>query len=384
MKTNRLYIYILMAIALAPLLLAGCISQPAIEQAVICSAVSKTGEPLMVTDNFTPDIKTIYCSVKLNAPSAKSTVRAEWYVVKSEEAGLSDSLIGSEEAAADAPYAVFAFARSEMLLPRGDYQVKLYLDNKFVQSVPFQVQGEAASSTAISSDATLCSSIDLLTEKPIGSVNIFPSDIPSIYCSVKVSGADFSDQVTARWVYTGGELESFKGKTVAEEITKVEGREYVSFAISRAEGKNFPTGDYSVGIYVGDTKQMSLDFKVVDPAAVPALYIGGAATFAYKDSEKKIANLAARFPADNTEIIFKVKIYKAPPGTPMSVQWIIVRSDEAGVDNYTIKEDAFSISGTDEPVVILTRGKDNFPKGDYEVKLLLNGEERVVLPFKVQ
>jgi hypothetical protein len=98
----------------------------------------------------------------------------------------------------------------------------------------------------------------------------------------------------------------------------------------------------------------------------------------------RIANLTAQFPVDAAEIIFKVKIYNVPAGTPMSIQWIIVRSDEAGLDNEMIKEDKFSISGTDEPVVILTRGKDNFPKGDYAVKLLVNGEEKVSLPFKVQ
>jgi hypothetical protein len=49
-----------------------------------------------------------------------------------------------------------------------------------------------------------------------------------------------------------------------------------------------------------------------------------------------------------------------------------------------IKEDTYTISGRDEPVVILTRGKENFPRGDYAIKLLVNGEEKAVIPFKVQ
>jgi hypothetical protein len=384
MKINRLLVYVLMAAALALPLLAGCIGQLPIEGAVLCAGVSKTGEPLLAADNFTPDINTIYCSVKLRAPSVESRVRADWYVVKSDEAALTDTMIGSGTVDAETPFVVCSFARGEAPLPRGDYQVKLYYDDKFVQAVPFRVQGDPAASAATLSEAALCSSIDLLTEKPIGSVNIFPSDTPSIFCSVKVSGAGFSDLVKARWVYVGGELAGFEGKTVAEDSTKVEGREYVSFPIGRAEGKNFPTGDYNVNVYVGDKSQVSLDFKVVAAAAVPALYVGEAGTFAYADSEKKAANLTAQFPVDAAEIIFKVKIYNVPAGTPMSIQWIIVRSDEAGLDNEMIKEDKFSISGTDEPVVILTRGKDNFPKGDYAVKLLVNGEEKVSLPFKVQ
>ena len=144
MKINKHLVYLLMAAAMVLPVFAGCVSQSPIEQAVLCAAVSKSGEPLLAADNFTPDIKTIYCSVKLNAPSAKSTVRADWYLVKSDEAGLSDMLFGSEKAAAEAPYAVFAFARAENLLPRGDYRVSLFYDDKPVKSVPFVVQGEPA------------------------------------------------------------------------------------------------------------------------------------------------------------------------------------------------------------------------------------------------
>jgi hypothetical protein len=384
MKINRLLVYLLMAVALVLPVVAGCINQPPIERAVLCAAVSKTGEPLLAADNFTPDINTIYCSVKLNAPSAKSKVRADWYLVKSDEAGLTDTMIGTGTVAAETPFVVCSFARSEMLLPRGDYQVKLYFDNKFVQSVPFQVQGEVAASAATLSEAAMCSSIDMLTAKPIGSVNIFPSDVSSIYCSVKVSGANFSDQVKARWVYAGGELEGVKDKTVAEASTKVEGREYVSFSIGRAEGKNFPTGDYNINVYVGDKQQVSLDFKVVAPVAVPALYVSEANVYAFKDKEQKEVNLTSRFPADTPEIFFRAKIYNAPSGTQMNVQWVIVRSEEAGVDNYQIAEDKNIIDGTLAIAAKLATSKDKLATGDYEVRLLLNGEEKVGLPFKVQ
>jgi len=229
MKITRIAVYMLAAVALV-LPLAGCINARGIESAVICKAVSKSGEPMQVTDNLTPDIGTIYCSVKLTSPSAKSKLKAEWYIVKSEEAGLNDYLIGTETAAADAPYAVFAFARSDKLLPRGDYQVKLYFDDKYVQSAPFYVQGQAAASSTTLSDATTCASLDQLTGKPVGITGIFPSDASSICCSVKVSGAQFNDQVKARWTYISGELAGFQGKTIAEQSAKVEGREYISYS----------------------------------------------------------------------------------------------------------------------------------------------------------
>ena len=198
MKKRLIYIFVLAALLLP--LLAGCISKPEIEQAVLCNAVSKTGEPLRVSDNFTPDVKTIYCSVKLNTQSAKSTIRADWYLVKSQEADLENVPIGSQKAAADAPYVVFAFARSEALLPRGDYSVSLFYDEKPVQTVPFVIQGQPAAPSVKLETATMSTVIDMIGGKPLNSVNVFPADSQVVYGSVKVSGGDFSEEVKARWI----------------------------------------------------------------------------------------------------------------------------------------------------------------------------------------
>ncbi|MCX5997607.1 MAG: hypothetical protein NTV42_08415 [Chloroflexi bacterium] len=384
MKITRIAVYMLAAVALV-LPLAGCINAPGIESAVICKAVSKTGEPMQVTDNLTPDIGTIYCSVKLTSPSANSKLKAEWYVVKSEEAGLNDYLIGTETVAAAAHYAVFAFARSDKLLPRGDYQVKLYYDDKFVQSAPFYVQGQAAASSTTLSDATTCAGLDQLTGKPLSITAIFPGDASSICCSVKVSGAQFNDQVKARWTYISGELAGFQGKTIAEQSAKVEGREYVSYSFGPKAGQSFPRGDYSVGLYVDDRELVNLPFSVVAPADIKGPYVGETAIFTYKDAEKKDVNATAYFPTDNTsEINFSARIYNAPAGTEMNIQWIIVKSDEAAVDNYLVKEDKNKIEGTLEVAAKLIAGKDKFVRGDYVVKLMLDGQEKAAVPFKVQ
>ena len=383
MKMYKIMVYLLAAIALV-LPLAGCINASSIESAVICKEVSKTGEPLQVTDNLTPDIGTIYCSVKLASPSAKSKLKAEWYVVKSEEAGLNDYLIGTETVAADAPYVVFAFARSEKLLPRGDYQVKLYFDDKFVQSVPFYVQGQAAASAVTLSDATICAGIDRLTGKPIAGTGIFPSDALSIYCSVKVSGARFNDQVKARWTYVGGELTGAKDQKIAESAVKVEGREYIYYSFGPKAGQPFPRGDYSLGLYVDDRELVNLPFTVVAPEDIKGPYVGLIAIYSYKDEEKKEVNATASFPVDTSEINFAARIYNAPADTEMNIQWIIAKSNEAGVDNYLIKEDKNIIEGTLEIATKLISGKDKFVKGDYVVKLLLDGQEKAAVPFRVQ
>ena len=73
-----------------------------------------------------------------------------------------------------------------------------------------------------------------------------------------------------------------------------------------------------------------------------------------------------------------------PAGTEMNVQWIIVRSDDAGVDNYLAKEDKNKIEGTLEVAATLVSGKDKFVTGDYMVRLLLDGQEKAALTFKVK
>ena len=384
MKINKFLVYLLVAVAMVLPLSSGCINNSPFEQAVICKAVSKAGEPMMAADNLTPDIATIYCSVKLAAPSAKSKLKAEWYIVKSEEAGLNDYLIGTETVAADAPYVVFAFARSEKLLPRGDYQVKLYLDDKFVQPAPFYVQGQAAASAITLSDAAMCAGIDQLSGKPVAGTTIFPSDASSIYCSAKTGGAQFNDQVRARWTYLSGELEGFQGKTLAEQSTKIEGREYIYFSFGPKAGQLFPMGDYSLGLFVDDRELVKLPFTVVAPADIRGPYVGETAIFTYKDKEKKEINATAVFPAGMGEVSFTARIYNVPADTEMNLQWIIAKSDEAGVDDYLAKEDKSKIEGTLEITSKLISVKDNFVKGDYVVKLLLDGQEKAAVPFKVQ
>jgi len=384
MKINKFLVYLLLAVATVLPMASGCIDNPPFEQVVICKAVSKSGEPVMAADNLTPDSATIYCSVKLAMPSAKSKLKAEWYVIKSEEAELNDYLIGTETVAADAPYVVFAFARSDRLLPHGDYQVKLYLDDKFVRSVPFYIMGQAAASAVTLSDATMCAGIDQLSGKPVAGGSIFPSDAAGIYCSAKVGGAQFNDQVRARWTYLSGELEGFQGKTIAEQSTKVEGREYIYFSVGTKQGQLLPTGDYSLGLYVDDRELVRLPFAVVAPAHIKGPYVGAMAIFTYKDKEKKTVNSTAVFPADMGEVSFTVRMYNVPADTEMNLQWIIAKSDEAGVDDYLAKEDKSKIEGTLEITSKLISVKDNFVKGDYVVKLLLDGQEKAAVPFKVQ
>ena len=384
MKINKIFIAAVLMITMFVSAI-GCINSNPIEQAVMCSSVTKEGKPTLVASTFPPDVEAIYCSVKLSNISNDKKIKGEWYVVKSDEAGLANSLLNTESVAANALYAVFAFVRSDVLLPRGDYEVRLYFDNKFIQSVPFKVQGEASKLSAVLSDATLCTSIDITTGKPLDRMEIVPNDAAILYCSVKVSNADFGTKVTARWIYIKGELEGFQDKTLGERDTKVEAREYIAFPISRAGSKGFPIGEYCVKLFIEDKEQMSVPFKVVDSASIPGPYLSEAATFTYKgSSENQTLELSGIFPANTETIYCEMKVNNAPAGTELKIRWIIAKDAQGEVSDYQFKEDSILVEGTMPIIIRLKRESDPFPRGEYLVKLMLNGNEKIAVPFKVQ
>lgn len=384
MKMPRFAIMAVLCIDVMAIMLTGCTEGSPILQAVTASEVTPAGEPKTAQDIFAPDVKTIYCSIKLATTSLNSNVKGQWYIVRSDEAQLTNNLIAEGKVAAGAQYVVLAFTRSDRLLPKGDYEVKLYFDDKYALSAPFKVQGEATAAKATLSEATLCSSIDLVSNKPIDKIDLFPSDVSKVYCSVKLVKADFNTLIKARWTYISGAAEALKGQVIANPSTKAEGREYISFSIGLPPGKQFPTGEYSVGLFIEDKEQVTLPFKVVDPSAVKWPYVSEMSTFSYADPDKKTATLTAEFPADAKEIDFRAKAYNAPSDTEITVKWILSRSADAVVLDQVIKEDKTKIEGTVEIRGSMSVSKEPFVKGLYEAKVLVNGQEMATLPFRVQ
>jgi len=384
MKITRFAAYIMLVFTILLPVSAGCANLSPIEQAVICTEASKDGEPKTLADTLPPDAGYIYCSVKLASTSDKSKVKAEWFIVKSDDGQYSDYLIGNETVDAKTIYVVFGFVRADKLLPQGNYAVKLYFDDKFVQSVPFKVKGEASASTAVLSDTAMCTSIDLLTGQPLDRVDTFPNDSAILYCSTRVTGASFSTSIKARWKYLEGELEGIKNQTIYTATTKVEGREYISFSLGRAEGKTFPMGNYEVTLMIEDKEQTSLKFKVADSTTIPGPFITDAVTFAYTDEEKEKVEVTAKFAATIKEIGVSARAYNVPADTELSIKWILARSDDAIYADYQLREDKAVIEGTTPIIALLKRGENDMPKGDYKVTITLNGKDMVALSFKVQ
>ena len=384
MKISRFAAYIMLVLAILLPAFTSCLNMSPFQQASICTEVAKDGEPKTLADTLPPDAANIYCSIKLATTSDKSKVKAEWVIAKSEDGQYSDYIIGNEVIAAATPYVVFGFVRADKLLPRGDYAVKLYYDDKYIQSVPFKVKGDASASTAILSDAVMCTSVDLLASKPLDKVDAFPNDSSTLYCSVKITGAGFSTNVKARWTYLSGELEGIQNKVIYTATTKAEGREYIVFSIGRAERKLFPIGDYQVTLMIEDNDQEALKFKVVDWATIPGPYISEAVTFAYAAGDRQKIDVTGQFAASIAEIGVSARAYNVPANTELSVKWILTRSDDAIYADYKLKEDKAVIEGNTPVIASLKRGDKDMPKGDYAVKIALNGKDMVTLPFRVQ
>jgi len=229
----------------------------------------------------------------------------------------------------------------------------------------------------------MCTGIDRLTGKGLDNVSVFPNDRSINYTSGQVTGAAFATIIRARWTYLDGELEGIKNKTYTA-AAKAEGREYVSFSFGPTGGKIFPKGNYQVTLLIEDKEQTSLKFSIVDWSTIPGPYISEAIIFANPDTEKKQADPTAKFAASVKEIGVSAKAYNVPANTEMSVKWILTRSDDAIYADYLLKEDKAPLEGTGPIFAAFKRGEKDMPKGDYAVKIALNGRDMVTLPFRVQ
>mgnify|MGYP001107471737 CR=1 FL=1 len=87
----------------------------------------------------------------------------------------------------------------------------------------------------------------------------------------------------------------------------------------------------------------------------------------------------------NAEVFYcSVKLSNAPANTEVSAQWIFVQG-EIEEKNVLIDETSITTDGTRYVGFSLTHDPSAlWPKGDYIVKLFLDGKEKITMPFRVQ
>ncbi len=114
-------------------------------------------------------------------------------------------------------------------------------------------------STARIADAFLTKSID--DPNAITKENRFSSDIEKIYCAVKLANAPEDTEVTARWIFQGGEGSDLKDYEIGTVTQPSKGDAYLTFIVTRPEG-GFPKGDYIVKLFINGKKREKVSFTI--------------------------------------------------------------------------------------------------------------------------
>jgi hypothetical protein len=120
---------------------------------------------------------------------------------------------------------------------------------------------EFSFSTAKLSEAVMCLSVNEDTKKPIGKTDVFSSDTPEIFCSVRLSHAPADTTIKSEWIYVKGEVEDLTDYTIDEFSLTAEGTSYVSFSLTRPN-TGFPKGDYMLKLLMDDEEKIALSFRV--------------------------------------------------------------------------------------------------------------------------
>jgi len=114
--------------------------------------------------------------------------------------------------------------------------------------------------TASLSEATMCRSVDS-DMRPIDATDIFTTDTPEIFCSVKLSSAPPDTEVKAEWIYVQGELEDTGNYLIDDYSVTAEGTLYLGFSLTKPEA-GWPKGEYKVILYVDGKEKLSVPFTV--------------------------------------------------------------------------------------------------------------------------
>jgi hypothetical protein len=119
-------------------------------------------------------------------------------------------------------------------------------------------EGEISFTTASLSEATMCTAVGE-DARPLDSTDVFAADTPEIFCSVKLSHAPSDTEVTAEWIYVGGE-EDVTDYFLDDYTLTADGTRYLAFSLTYSD--LWPRGDYKVVLYVDGKEKLSVPFTV--------------------------------------------------------------------------------------------------------------------------
>jgi hypothetical protein len=105
---------------------------------------------------------------------------------------------------------------------------------------------------------------------------------------------------------------------------------------------------------------------------------------AVDSSTMQATTKATVFSTSDAVIYCSVKLSNAPSDTEVKSQWIYLKGEATDLNNYQINETPITTDGTRYLAFSLEKPSSGWPKGDYVVKLLVDGKEQLQVPFKIQ
>lgn len=237
------------------------------------------------------------------------------------------------------------------------------------------------------SEPVMTSGIDQ-NRKPVNVMSIFATDIPEIFCSVKLSDAPPATQLRADWVYVRGEVQGMANYTLDSWSGAGDGTQYIYSSVTRPTN-GWPSGDYKVVWYINGREKLAVPFGVQKAVGsqlqlpAPVAVSEGVITLGV-DAVNRPLNPTSVFPKTTQKIYCSFKVSDAPPGTGVTIRWIYAEGERATLRGSVIFEDSRTVEGTLYLSSYMVIPKSGWYKGDYVVKVLVNGQERMTVPFRVQ
>jgi hypothetical protein len=154
-------------------------SDAIIKNVILSSGLDKNNQPVGITDTFLMDQKVIYCFLTVENVKNPTEVSTQWFLIQSDQEVKAKVDLGHMAQTINSPTNISFGFRQELdnLLPRGKYEIDIFLDHQPAKTTYFFVEMPPISEIEI-------------TEHSIKSPN--PSDIKRVSYSFSHKGIPFT------------------------------------------------------------------------------------------------------------------------------------------------------------------------------------------------
>jgi len=232
---------------------------PVIGQLVLAMEVGNDEAPKDQRSAFPVNAKQLYLVVRASDMPAGARLTAVW-LRGATEIGRSEREI--RESIRGARWIALGF-QSATPLPSGEYSVRLFLDDRFVDSVVFTVgsgRGPASDETSLvfATDFSGSGTIQAMSEFPLGTTRVVAilTDVPP----------DLQEELWSRWSVNGSVLTELGPDELRTAFVR-------SFTLQRAEP--LPPGLYSVQVFAGQQPIAEGSFLIAGATPTPEAPVVG-------------------------------------------------------------------------------------------------------------